>query len=82
MDTLVIIANSDHVMLLTVLTVVLRHSMVSAAFAYVQLVILVRHVKTHHVIQTINVSIKEHVLFKDLDFHVIALTDSPVNFVK
>ena len=82
MDTLVIIANSDRVMLSTVSMVVLRHSMVSAAFANVRLVILVHHVKTHHVIQTINVSMEELVLFKDLDSHVIALMDSPVNFVK
>ena len=82
MDTLVIIANSDRVMLSTVSMVVLRHSMVSAAFANVLLVILVRHVKTHHVIQTINVSMEEPVLFKDLDFLAIVVMVSPVNFVK
>ena len=82
MDTLVIIANSDRVMLSTVSMVVLRHSMVSAAFANVLLVILVRRVKTHHVIQTINVSMEEPALFKDLDFLAIVVMVSPVNFVK
>ena len=82
MDTLVIIANLDHVMLSIALTVVLRHSMVSAAFANVLLDILVRHVKTQHVIQTINVSMEEPVLFKDLDFLAIVVMVSPVNFVK
>jgi hypothetical protein len=56
--------------------------MESAVSVNVRLDILVHHAKIRHVILTINVSMVEHVLFKDPDSRVIVLMDSQVNSVK